>query len=335
MTESAKSYVIFSLAKRVQHLLFILGFTLSFLTGAALRDGGGLLGSSMVMAFGSVNRLYWWHALFGLAAAVFLLGHILYLVMRGYVEDISFRLFPLKFGPRDLGAMVSEAGGIVTGRRTENVRYPPSRRLTYWLFLSGALVISLTGMAIYFWDWLDIGLLSVSLDLIAALHAGTSFLFLVLAIWHIYAVAGGGSRLFALKLAVTGGITEDRLKEYYPVEYRNIREAEARIREEWRKADGTALEEEERSRERRVMEETLARGNSLAREGAHLEAAEEYRKALDIFPGYSQAQYNLALVLEKAARRGEALEAYQRFLEIDPFHSLAARVREGIRRLEG
>jgi len=334
MKEEDRTYRIFSLAKRVQHLLFTAGFTASLLTGLALYKSGGMVQGAAMKVFPSLSALYWWHALFGIVTASVLGAHILYLVIRSYVEDIPFWSFPLKFGPGEVKGLAGEARDLISGRPRAVVRYPPSRRFFYWIFLFPATAIIASGTIIFFWDWLDYPLLTGRLDGMASVHAGVSLVLAVLSVWHAYGIAGGGRKLSLLKLTFSGRINGRDLAAFYPDEYRRIREGEKKKEEEWRKTDKERLEEVERAKERKMIEGVLDEGNRLAREKRYLEAAEEYRRALENFPGYSQAQYNLALVLEKAQRPGEALDEYRRFLEIDPFHDLSDGVRQAIHRLE-
>ncbi|RMG58263.1 MAG: tetratricopeptide repeat protein, partial [Deltaproteobacteria bacterium] len=55
------------------------------------------------------------------------------------------------------------------------------------------------------------------------------------------------------------------------------------------------------------------------------------REALSLYPAYSQAHYNLAVLLRKMGRREECLEQCRKFLQVDPFHPLTERVREMMR----
>jgi tetratricopeptide (TPR) repeat protein len=58
--------------------------------------------------------------------------------------------------------------------------------------------------------------------------------------------------------------------------------------------------------------------NTLADQGRSVEAIEHYQKAIEINPAYAEAENNLATVLLAAGRLGEAIEHCQRALEIDP-----------------
>ena len=82
------------------------------------------------------------------------------------------------------------------------------------------------------------------------------------------------------------------------------------------------------------MQEELEKGNRFALEERYVEALYHYRRALDLYPDYSQARYNMARVLARMGEREMAREAYQQFLAADPFHTLARKAQEAIRELD-
>jgi len=82
------------------------------------------------------------------------------------------------------------------------------------------------------------------------------------------------------------------------------------------------------------VEDLLEAGNAAARARDWDTAAAAYREALSLYPGYSQALFNLGLVCRRAGRHEECRRALERFLEQDPFSPVAPRAREILARLE-
>jgi Flp pilus assembly protein TadD len=87
------------------------------------------------------------------------------------------------------------------------------------------------------------------------------------------------------------------------------------------------------------------RGIVLLKEGKAAEAANEFRAAVDLAPGYAAAQGNLGFAYEKAGQLDEAMAAYQKLLELEPknatvlnnlatLYSRTGRHDEAIRRFE-
>ena len=83
------------------------------------------------------------------------------------------------------------------------------------------------------------------------------------------------------------------------------------------------------------MQAELELGNRLALEERYVEALHHYRRALELYPGYSQALYNAARVLALMGEREMARETYRQFLDADPFHPLARKAQAAIRELAG
>ena len=65
-----------------------------------------------------------------------------------------------------------------------------------------------------------------------------------------------------------------------------------------------------------------------AEDEAHTDLAiAQYRRALQARPDYTDAHFNLALLLTKLERYNEALAAWERFLELEPKSKQAATAR--------
>jgi tetratricopeptide (TPR) repeat protein len=64
-------------------------------------------------------------------------------------------------------------------------------------------------------------------------------------------------------------------------------------------------------------------GNALLAEGKHKEALQLYQKALNIYPEYARAHYNIGVVYEKRGIKEKAVTSFQRALFFDPedFHA--------------
>ncbi|HEY7518966.1 MAG TPA: tetratricopeptide repeat protein [Methylomirabilota bacterium] len=60
------------------------------------------------------------------------------------------------------------------------------------------------------------------------------------------------------------------------------------------------------------------RGIGLLKAGKSAEAANEFRAAIDLSPGYAAAQGNLGFAYEKAGQLDDAMAAYQKLLELEP-----------------
>lgn len=316
---------IFPVGQRLQHALFGVALALALVTGA---------GSPwLIRLAGGPVTLHARHALFGGLVAVALLVHLLYLSVRSYAEGLAPSEFPLRLGKGDARRIVA---GIF-GAGEPGVRYTATRRLAYWVFVWGALVEVLSGAAVRYWDFWDLGLVTGSLGFLSALHAGTGMILGLAIPWHLLDILGGGRMSLALT-AVNGRIGRDRLAAWYADEHARIVGEERRRDEQERLAVGLTGEPGDDAalqQQRWGVELLLEEGNRAAREGDLAGSEERFRRALEIFPAYSQARFNLAVVLEKEGKLDEAVEAYREFLKIDPFHPLSRKAQDAVKRLMG
>jgi superkiller protein 3 len=65
------------------------------------------------------------------------------------------------------------------------------------------------------------------------------------------------------------------------------------------------------------------RGIALLKEGKAAEAAAHFRAAVELSPGFADAQGNLAFAYEKAGKLDDAMTAYQKLLQLDPKNATA------------
>jgi tetratricopeptide (TPR) repeat protein len=308
--------------QRVQHGLLALAVGTALVTGLVL--GRAPAGVSAVIA---------WHVAVGLGSLALLGYHLLYLTILGYLESSGWAGFPLRWRSGDLGAAVAE-GCFLFGRATahpEAGEYRFSQKALYWWTLAALTLLGATGLGVGFWDRIGTLLL---LPRLAALHRGCALLLLASVLWHLYGVLIWEGRWWPEWSWITGALDAEKARLKVPGAWRR------QLREESEAAAGVALaapgeaERARQSQEKARVEEDLERGNRLAREERYVEALYHYRRALEFYPGYSQARYNMARVLARMGEREMAMEAYRQFLAADPFHPLAPGAQEAIRELE-
>jgi cytochrome b subunit of formate dehydrogenase len=310
-----------NLNQRVQHGLLLLTI-------------GGALASGLVLdrPFGAGPfSARTWHLLAGFGAVGLLGYHLLYLAVRGYVESRGWASFPLRWGGGDLGAALAGARFLFGGAAAppEADQFRPSQKALYWWTLAAVALLGATGGGVGFWG--RFGSLSL-LPQLAALHRGCALVFLVSILWHLYGVLTWEGRWWPEWSWVTGDMDAAKATVKVPGAWRrHLGEGSAR-------ADAEAAPEE-KARERQAQEkaqvqEELEKGNRLALEERYVEALYHYRRALELYPDYSQARYNMARVLVRMGEREMARETYQQFLAADPFHPLAGRAQEAIRELD-
>ena len=308
--------------QRVQHGLLMLAV-------------GGALATGLILdrPFGAgASSAHWWHVLAGFAAVGLLGYHLLYLTVRGYVESRGWAGFPLRWSGGDVAAALAGMRFLFAGVGTlpEADKYRPGQKAFYWWTLAALALLGATGSGIGFWG--RFGSLSL-LPLLVDLHRGCALLLLVSTLWHAYGVLTWEGRWWPEWSWITGELDAAKAALKVPGAWRRHQ----RRLEERAAAGEASPEQQERSRltrEKDEVQEELEKGNRFALEERYVEALFHYRRALELYPDYSQARYNMARVLARMGEREMAREAYRQFLAADPFHTLARKAQEALRELD-
>jgi len=313
---------------RLQHGVLLLSVSGALLTGHGLAS----LPIPEGVGFDSFYRAHRWA---GLTAILTVLYHFVYLLVRGYVEGKSWRDFPLAIRRPDWGELRQGLAFVLgrRGRRPEAGTFRASQKLLFWatVLLLGSLAVS--GLTTAFWEGLSGFQALPILGPLAELHRGLSLLLLGTLLWHLHGAFVWDGRLLPQWTWLTGSIAEELAAQKVPGFYRDHLQREKERRESMKSAEE---EETEESRiERETVEGDLQEGNRLAREEKFVEALYHYRRALERYPAYSQARYNMAMVLRQMGERSMAIDEFRQFIEDDPFHPLARRAQELIAELEG
>ncbi len=304
--------------QRVQHGFLALAFAGALVTGLGFSGGAGPARS--------------WHFLCGFTLLLLLAYHLLYLAVRGYVESSGWSAFPLRWSGADWAAAAGEARRVVAGAvaRPEAGEFRASQKALYWWTLCASFALGFTGVVVGYWE--TFGSLAL-LPSLAAAHRGLGLLCASVVLWHLYGVLTWEGGWWPEGSWLTGELDAAKARLKVPGAYRRHLEEQAE-----RAAEGRVVMPDERIRERHLQEKEqvqteLEQGNRFALEERYIEALHHYRRALELYPGYSQALYNTARVLERMGERDMARENYRQFLEADPFHPLARKAQQAIRDL--
>jgi cytochrome b subunit of formate dehydrogenase len=313
---------------RLQHGFLILLTLGALLTGKAVA--GGLFPRSA--DFDLWYRVHQWT---GMAAALLLAYHLTYLLVRGYVEGRNWPTFPLAWKKGDIGELRHQAA-FVLGRKDARPAgdiFRASQKALYWG--TGLLLATLAATGLIVGLWENLGSFGLPLlGFASRLHRGLSLVLVATFLWHLYGVLTWEGRFAPQWSWITGQLPEDLAAAIVPGHHRNaLQQEEERLASVSRKS---AEEEEEEARqlEKDEVEEDLQVGNRLAKEEKFVDALFHYRRALERYPGYSQARYNMAIVLGKMGERAMAAENFRQFLKDDPFHPLARKAHEIITDIE-
>lgn len=307
-----------SLQQRVQHGLFALFASGALATGLVLAGGAGpARGLHIASGFGALALLAY---------------HLLYLGVRGYVESSGWSDFPLRWTGRDWTAAADEIRYVLgaAAGRPEADEYRVSQKALYWWTLAAGLALGATGIGVGYWE--SFGSLRL-LPHLVALHGGLGSVSAAVVLWHLYGALTWEGCWWPEWSWLSGTLDAQKAQRKVPGAYRRHL---AELAE--RETEGRPPGADERTRERHLQEKEevqaeLELGNRLALEERYVESLHHYRRALELYPGYSQALYNMARVLARMGERDMARETYRQFLDADPFHPLSRKAQEAIREL--
>ncbi|MHB8767008.1 MAG: tetratricopeptide repeat protein, partial [Deferrisomatales bacterium] len=147
-----------------------------------------------------------------------------------------------------------------------------------------------------------------------AVHAGAGSLLVPVLLWHLYFAQLHPAALSWRAPWLGGRVAWDQAEHRWPAWTRR-----------WAESLGPGPEAEPAAPS---VEALLEAGNRAARTGRFADAEAAYQEALRVYPGYSQALYNLGAARLRAGDPAGAREALERFLGQDPFSPVAARARE-------
>ncbi|MBI5018060.1 MAG: tetratricopeptide repeat protein [Deltaproteobacteria bacterium] len=203
-------------------------------------------------------------------------------------------------------------------------RYSYREKVPYLAFGLGLPLSFATGYAVGFPE-ATVGLFGPRMLLtLASVHEAVGLVLVPFLLWHLFFAQLQPGALFWNSAWLTGREPWSRV---------------VRTRPGWAASLTAAPEvgpaEPEAVAEALSVEHFLSEGNRAARDGRYDEAEAAYREALSLYPGYSQALFNLGVACARGGKPDRAREALTRFLEQDPFNPVAPKARQILEEIGG
>ena len=217
--EAGRTYVRFSLAQRVEHILMLLSFSTLGLTGLPQRFASHPVSLAFVNALGGIENLRTIHHT---AAIVMMLGTIFHILVVGYkifVERQRMTMLPVFQDAKDaLGTFLYNIG--LGKSRPQMGRYTFEEKAEYWAFVWGAVVMGFTGFLMWNPVTAATFLPGEFIPAAKAAHGGEAVLaVLAIIVWHMYGVH---IKMFN-KAMWTGRLTEEEMIHEHPLELADIK----------------------------------------------------------------------------------------------------------------
>lgn len=218
-TSTVRTYERFPLARRIEHWVMMLSFTLLAITGLPQRFSSSPISIAFVGMLGGIEVLRTIHHT---AAIVMMLGtawHLLVFGYLSYVRRTRLTMLPTLQDAKDAwGALMYNIGRTKTPPQMG--RYTFEEKMEYWAFVWGAIIMGVTG----FMMWNPITttrfLPGEVIPAAKAAHGGEALLaVLAIIVWHMYGVH---IKRFNRSM-FTGKMTEEEMLHEHPLELADIK----------------------------------------------------------------------------------------------------------------
>jgi len=214
-----RTYLRFSLSRRIEHVVMLLSFTLLALTGLAQKFALNPLAYGFVGLLGGVENV---RVIHHTAAIVMMFGTMYHILIAGYQIYVLRTPMSMLPGLQDIKDAITAFLynlGFKKGR-PQTGRFTFEEKMEYWAFVWGVVVMGMTGFLM--WNPITSAKLLPG-DFIAAAkaaHGGEAVLaVLAIIVWHFY-----GVHLKRFNAAMwTGRMSEEEMLHEHPLELADIK----------------------------------------------------------------------------------------------------------------
>ncbi len=223
MSPKSRTYVRFSLSRRLEHIGLMLSFIILASTGLPQKYPSSSISGFIVQTLGGVENL---RAIHHYTSLLVMLAIIYHLLVMGYKVLVMRSPWSMMISLQDakdgLQALLYNLGIVKTYPKMG--RYTFEEKFEYWAFVWGYTIMGITGFIM--WNpitatrWVPGEFVPAA----KAAHGGEAVLaVLAIIIWHMYGV---NVKHFNRSIW-TGEQTEDELRHEHPLEYEAIKAGQA------------------------------------------------------------------------------------------------------------
>ncbi|MEJ2187329.1 MAG: cytochrome b/b6 domain-containing protein [Gemmatimonadota bacterium] len=211
----------FTVVERVEHMGAMITFTTLVLTGLPQIAPTSSPGDWFIHLFGGIANIRLVHRITGFTFVALLLMH----VSRGVSGMLkTHRLPAIVPRKRDFVNAVQTIRHFLNGEpRPKLGRFDASEKFEYWGLFFGGMLMSVTGLALIFPEFVTRFLPGIVVAAMRTMHGlEATFAVLVVLLWHSYGVIFKPD-IFPLDTSIfTGKISVERLKEEHELEYEKL-----------------------------------------------------------------------------------------------------------------
>lgn len=229
-----KLYKRMTVSERTQHLFLMTSFTILAITGFMLKfpEAWWVMWIRQVFGDAIFELRGLLHRIAGVAMILAGIYHIFHIIFtkrgRKVLRDIMIRIQDLKD--------IIQAMKYYLGFSKEKPRFGRFNyveKSEYWALLWGTVIMTATGIAMWFENQFMGWFSKLFLDVCETIHYYEAWLaFLAIIVWHFYYVIFNPD-VYPMNFSwITGNITEEEMENEHPLELEKIREAENQVKEE-------------------------------------------------------------------------------------------------------
>lgn len=217
-----EQFLRFTVIQRIEHWLLVVGFVGLLLTGLPQKFNGSGISIAIINSLGGIDNA---RAIHRVLATLFVLesawhlGEIVVAALRHRFR--SSMMFTLK-DFRDAFNMLLYSVGT-RKEKPKFDRYDYRQKFEYWGIVFGAIIMIMTGAALWFPTYVTRLLPGELVPAAKEMHSGEALLaMLVVVIWHFYDIALSPMVLPLDTAMITGKISREKLIDEHPLEFERM-----------------------------------------------------------------------------------------------------------------
>jgi cytochrome b subunit of formate dehydrogenase len=223
-SEAEKTYTRFDLSQRIEHVIFLVSFSLLGFTGLIQKYSNASISQAMLQTLGGIENARRIHHVSAVVMLLVSIYHILSVLYRVYVRRVSFSMLPVFDDFKHLFEDVMYYFGI-RKHGAYYARYNYGEKVEYLAVVWGTIVMAITG----FMMWNPIATTRFvpgeAIPAAKAAHGGEAVLAVAaIIIWHFYNV----HLKHFNKSMFTGKLSEHEMAHEHPAELALIKAGEAK-----------------------------------------------------------------------------------------------------------
>jgi formate dehydrogenase subunit gamma len=225
-----KYHIRFTKFELIQHILLFLTLIILSLSGLSLKYHDSFLGKFFIDLEGGFEKRGQIHTIFSFLLIFLGILHAFYVTFSNNGQE---QLRAMKFRIKDFSDFIlsMRAGFGLSIEKPQFEKFSFSQKFQYWGVIVGCFFMILTGLVL-FMKKIEMGMLLPKWlwDITFMIHGSEGLIiFLVLFIWHIYNVHLSPDYFPMQKSWIDGKISEEELKEKYPLEYDRLVKKDSNI----------------------------------------------------------------------------------------------------------